>query len=478
MLKQLFPYFLASLFLVWWSSDFVFFWDTIQLGSKHAHFFYENGFQNWILPIEIDSGHPPVFGAMLAICWQIFGRSLAVSHYMMLPFLCGMVYYFYKIASHWFPRKYLHFFLVFCLASPVLLGQAVLVSPDIVLVFFFLMGIFGVQKNALGLLTIASLGLAMTSMRGMMVVVLIYLFYLYENWDEAKESQLFLKLAFLIKKALPFVPSGIFALLFLIYHYVKTGWIGHHADSPWANAFAQVNLIGFAKNVAILGWRMLDFAYLFLWGILFYGLFQQKIKVLWKDQLFRKLLVLFCLSLLVLSPTALLYKGLSGHRYLLPIYISFSFLVAYVIVQIKYAKTLFVIAITALLTGNLWCYPRHIAQGWDATLGHLPYYGLREKMLDFIEKEEIPFQQIGTAFPNIGAMKYLACQDTSDGLVDYDFDQQKYIFYSNVFNDFNEKDFEELEKNWTILKVYKSYPVEVILFQKKDATVKMIGAKN
>ena len=32
-----------------------FFWDTLQLASRHAHFFYENGFSSLFLPNDMDS---------------------------------------------------------------------------------------------------------------------------------------------------------------------------------------------------------------------------------------------------------------------------------------------------------------------------------------------------------------------------------------------------------------------------------------
>ncbi|MEK7253678.1 MAG: hypothetical protein AAB316_02970, partial [Bacteroidota bacterium] len=76
-----------------------FFWDTIQLASKHAHFFYDTDFQSLILPENIDSGHPPAFGMYLALVWKIFGKTLTVSHFAMLPFLWGIVFFILKIGE-------------------------------------------------------------------------------------------------------------------------------------------------------------------------------------------------------------------------------------------------------------------------------------------------------------------------------------------------------------------------------------------
>src|SRR5665811_945241 len=71
---------------------FPFFWDTIQLGSEHAHFFYETNFRIIILPNVIDSGHIPILGIYLASIWTLFGKSLLLSHLAMLPFVLGIVF--------------------------------------------------------------------------------------------------------------------------------------------------------------------------------------------------------------------------------------------------------------------------------------------------------------------------------------------------------------------------------------------------
>ena len=80
MSKKLLPTiltFLTSAIIILLVQDHVFFWDTVQLGAKHAYWYYENNFQSLLLPTEIDSGHPPLFGMYLAFCWLLFGKSLA-----------------------------------------------------------------------------------------------------------------------------------------------------------------------------------------------------------------------------------------------------------------------------------------------------------------------------------------------------------------------------------------------------------------
>ncbi|MBL0080448.1 MAG: hypothetical protein IPP53_15465 [Bacteroidetes bacterium] len=73
-------------FIIWIiaTANNPFFWDTV-LTSKIAQYFYENGFGNLIVPIDLDAGHPPFFQIYLSILWKLFGKSLLVSHLAMLP---------------------------------------------------------------------------------------------------------------------------------------------------------------------------------------------------------------------------------------------------------------------------------------------------------------------------------------------------------------------------------------------------------
>ena len=45
--------------------------------------------------------------------------------------------------------------------------------------------------------------------------------------------------------------------------------------------------------------------------------------------------------------------------------------------------------LAGLISGNLWIYPRNIAQGWDATLAHVPYYNLRIEAINYLDKNNI-----------------------------------------------------------------------------------------
>ena len=469
-----------------------FFWDTVQLGSQHAHFFYENGFSTFLLPDNMDSGHPPIFGFYLAIAWRVFGKTLTVSHLAMLPFLLGIVGQAFKLGEKFLGAWQAIFFPLVLICNPVMASQGVLVSPDVVLVFFFLMGLNNIikrsHKKVYWGLSIAILGLSMISMRGMMVCAVLFLFDMFYN-----RSSEFIRRprSWRINSPLqwmairPYILGGMSALSFLLFHYFKKGWVGYHVNSEWAEAFQIVNFQGFIKNIAILVWRLVDFGHVFIGLIILFCCFLLRGYLRFKKT--KTLVVLLGISVIVLTPTLLLYKGLLAHRYLLPIYLIINLLCLKLISDLKagtWQPLLYTMAFIGLLSGNFWVYPQPISTGWDSTLAHLPYYGLRNEMIQYIDNQGIKHKEVGTAFPNLRPFKLIDLNENStnsdrsaageNNFSPIDFEKNQYIFYSNVMNDFNKKELAILEKDWQVVKKMayvnpcgRADLIEVILYTRK-----------
>lgn len=456
------PFYLLAVVATWLVRDHVFFWDTIQLGSKHAHWYFDNQFAHFLLPPAIDSGHPPTFGMYIASLWLLFGKSLAVSHFAMLPFTLMSIFLLHQIGNYFLGMRNGLWLVTLMCVDPTFAAQSLLVSPDVMLFTFFLLGLYAVLKNKVGWLMIACIGLAAVSMRGMMVVVVLFIFKVVFDTNRP------FKLTFLLKQIAPFVPSGLVAASFLAYHYWQTGWIGYHEDSPWAASFERVDLGGLVKNIALLGWRLLDFGRVFVVLTALMLLFQQwRLNNGFTKQL-KLLLTLNAIALLILCPTLLIYKGLLGHRYLLPIFFLNHLLCLYLIFQQKknWQLGLYAMLFAGLLTGDFWIYPKQVAQGWDATLAHLPYYNLRSEMIQYIEQENIEFGQVGTAFPAIGERKFKELNDLEIGFARVDLAKDKYVFYASVMNDFSDEMLEILEEDWLVVKEIRKGGIEVILYKR------------
>ena len=469
-MRRLLPYALLFLMLLAWTytlQDTPFFWDTVQLGSKHAHYFFENGLDWTALPNEIDSGHPPAFGFYLALMWTVFRKSLIVSHWAMFPFLLSLVWLVYRLGEQLGGREWAFWLLPVVLLDPVVAGQSALVGPDIVLVVFFMLAVWSLLLQRKPWALLAILGLCIISMRGMMTAAALLLWQILSSWQEQR------RFPNLLQQVLVFVPGFVAAACFLWWHYGQTGWIGFHPNSPWAPAFEPVDARQFLKNILAVGWRWLDFGRFFEWAILIYLALQIRFKhavpTQTKAVLIKLTILLFCL-LLFLSPSAFLYHNLSAHRYFLPLFLSFHLLVFYWLINgsasSRLKKGLLILLVIGLGTGNLWIYPRGISMDWDATLAHLPYHQLRTEMLAYIDENNIAYEQIGTAFPNINSGEHLLLNGDQRMFAEKDFTKNRYILSSNVFNDFSEEDYQILEQNWQLLKRLEQGRVWMSLYKK------------
>lgn len=121
----------------------------------------------------------------------------------------------------------------------------------------------------------------------------------------------------------------------------------------------------------------------------------------------------------------------------------------------------------ALALGNLWVYPRGIAMGWDATLAQQPYHPLRARAVAYLEKESIDFQTVGSAFPNLNTGEHLMLNGDRRQFAAKNFEQNKYIFASNIFNDLSENDYDTLRRDWVLMKKWQQARVWVELYRKR-----------
>lgn len=469
--NRLFLCFLIVYSLLWVATcrNF-FFWDTVQLASRHAWWFYDQNFATLLLPDSMDSGHIPFTGFYLALWWKVAGPGLFVSHLAMLPFLVGIVWQATALVKRFFSAGSQFFALAFVLLDPTLLAQSVLVSPDIPLLFFFLWALRSLLGQRYAALAFALTGLVLASMRGMMVAVALCSFHLVlalrgrplRAWAQAG-----------LRVLIPYLPAALIGLAYLALHYHAKGWIGYHTNSPWAAFFQPASPAGMVHNMATLVWRLLDFGRVFLYLLfpLLLWFYLRRNKQTLPE--FRELLTLLVLMGVMLSVSMIYYTGLNGHRYLLPVILCLSWFTAWLLLEggllaSRSRRTFAILALIGLLGGNLWIYPPRISQGWDASLAHLPFYSLHNQMITFLKQRNIPLHEVGTVAPVDVPLRYLIATDDSSSLRYKDFDNQKYIIESNVNNDFTDQELDILWKHWILLKEYRLMGVYTRLYQNPE----------
>ncbi len=439
-----------------------FFWDTVQLASGHASFYYFSNFSTLLLPDTIDSGHPPLLGLYLAGVWKCFGRTLWVSHLSMLPFLFGTVYQAFRLSTYLFEKKWAFLVMCFLLLDATVLAQASLVSPDNLLLFFFLLTVNSIFRRQRGLLFCGILGLGLVSIRGMTLDVALFFFYMVLYRATYPSFRAF------GKDLLPWIMGGCGGMAFLAFHFWMKGWIGYHIDSPWAGSFQFVPIQGFLKNSLVMMWRLLDFGRISVWLCIGWGLF-----VLYKSHMAvrkdtKQLMMLFLFVLSFSAPTFLLYKELNAHRYLIPVYICASLLAANLTIHVIFIhiqnRMWVVVFFVVLLSGNFWVYPDSVSKGWDSSLAYLPYAGLRAKMKAYIAQEKIPFPQVSSQFPNLATFDRQELSGDTTRFSSHMLDSP-YVFYSNVYNDYSDDELDELKQHWKIQKEFCKGQVRVTLYK-------------
>lgn len=470
---RLFPFYAFYGIVIFLSLHFYFFWDKDILNSRQAFWFLKNGFSLLPPPGNIDSGHPPIIGLLLAFLWKLFGISTIAGHLAMLPFALGLVFQFYKFTCYFFKPQSVYKVLFLIMIDTSIMTQLVILTGDLLTLFFFFLSINAVLYKKNYLLVIAVAALALSSSRGMLSCLIVGLFHYYLVFT--KDDGIKLKTKQILDIIPMYLPAFLLITGYSFYHYHKTGWIGYDKNSSWAGCFEVVNFKGFIKNIFILSWRLMDFGRLFVWlaGIYVFILYIRK--QLEIDEKIKILLALIIISLIVYSPPMLVYKILSSHRYILPVFVVIVTLVSYIIFEKLNNKhiqnTIYIILVAGLISGNFWVYPDKIAKGWDATLAHIPYYGLRLKMIQYLDEQKVPFNKVLSDVPNVSPLNYV---DLSG---DYrHFEQEKmeacdYVFYSNIFNNFTDEQIDELKSKWILVKEYKQMQVFVRLYKRPKKSI-------
>lgn len=419
-----------------------FFWDTVQLGSKHAHFFYENGLRWSILPEAIDSGHPPFLGYYIAVCWKLFGKSLYTSHWAMFPFVWLNLYMVWRLARRISDSKLVLFVFAVLIADPVWTAQHLLCSPDVPVFSGFMLVLYGhFERNQL-VRVAGALLLSVGSMRGMMIAAALGV------WELLLLAGPLFSFRLAARVLAAYIPGGVMAATFLLWHLGVAGWTGFHPASPWASAFQQTDLTGMARNMLVTGWRWLDFGRVGLWILFGWLLWLNRARIRSLIEENREWFLLTGCLLLFLTPSAIIYRNLSAHRYFLPVFFSFSLLVvailaASTVISEQKKRIIALLAALVLLSGHYWIYPFGISNDWDCTLVHREFHALRRDAVSWLNNSGADFSEVGTEFPVLNSGEMTELNGDKRMFSEYIPGKSRWVLISNISNDFSQ----ETERN-------------------------------
>jgi hypothetical protein len=437
-----------------------FFWDTVQLGAMQGDWFFQQDFSTLLLPDQIDSGHIPAFGWYLAGLWKVFGQSLLVSHLAMVPWVALVLWQIFRLNSH-ANTTYASLPVLLFLADPVLCSQLTMISPDVVLAGAFLLGLNSILSHQKGWLAISILLLGLISLRGMLVGVGLFIWQIYR----LRLASAPFSAKMLATTLLPYLGGGLVALAYLVFHFKQKGWVVVHADSPWATSFAVGGITAWVKQIAILGWRLLDYGRVFL--LLVLVLAWRRSGWRWDNQIRNQCALVVILGV-VLGVPGILSPGLAQHRYLLPLFLSITWLTTTLLHSAaprSWRAAFYAVGIVGLLSGNCWIYPGDVAQGWDATLAHQFYFEGRNNCKKFLSEENIILAEVGTVFPEVGPLHYRDLNGIAAGFAPLDIARQRYVYYSNVMNDFSDGQLTDFARHWRIIFDYQKGGVIVRVYE-------------
>ncbi|MDO7137349.1 hypothetical protein [Algibacter lectus] len=463
--RELGCFFVLSVIIVLLSLDVGMFWDNVLYGSKIGNHLIQNSLFRWdSIPVSIDNGHPPFLATLLASGWVLFGKSLSISHWMMLPFIFGLLYQLYYFVCFFVEGKYLKiaaFILV--LADPTLLSQLVLISPEIFHLFFFFLALNSILRNNIFFKILGLSLLGIVTFRGMMLCFGVFLIdALIYTVIKKQKIQYFFSKEVLLTYSVAATP----ACLYVAWRYATKGWLISHPLQTWGNALEFSSILdflrNFGRNILVLGYQFTDFGRIVL--LLFIvGTFCIKRKTIdWKK--YNYLLIISVFSTSVIYSTSLIIRNTMGHRYFVISYVALALLAFMLIMEYRAKKIIFSGMLVSLLLGNLIVYPDTFAQGWDASLAHLSYWPIRKEAINYMEEKGIPIGKTASFFPNSTSIDNIDLNGDIRAFEGYSGDET-YVFYSNVYN-LSDEELQELQENYYTLKLFKKNNVRIEIMMK------------
>lgn len=431
------------------------FWDSI-LTSSIAQWFYDNGIQSAIPPLIWDAGHPTIFQIYISTMWKIFGKSLAVSHLSMLPFLWLMVYLFLKIIwSLNISKSAQYIGLSLLLLHPYILTQSTLISYDIIQIPFFLLMLLGILKSKNIFILIGFWGLSACSIRGQMIAITCLVLYSILEYRNLKKN-----IFIILLSVLPFIAWH-------LYHLHITGWMISTPSSTWQGQRDIANFSQIIKNTIGILRAYIDYGAIALTILFLISITYIQRKSLSSSQI--KILLTAIAIDLVLSASIIFFSNPVGHRYFMIIHVGVILFITSLWDQFQWKKSLFTFTIICFISGHFWLYPYPFSNGWDVSLKYTSYEKNRAEFWNYIQEQSIIPENIGSGFP-------LFCSQQQTNLTEghrlIDMTEMKnfnleYIVYSQVCNDMK-----NIITNYTdnhqykMIKSFGKGKTAIILYQK------------
>ena len=473
-IKQINPFLLivilvyAVLGIATWSNCY--FWDVIQQISKEGHWFYETKISSLLIPdnnhlnVSATGYHPPLMGIMIALLWLIFGQALWVSHAFTALWAMLLIYNSWKLILSLFSKKHAGWILLIVLLEPTILSQFAIASPDFILFTAFAISLRAILERKSVLLGIGMFFLCCINMRGVFVGVMLFFAHLYFDYSYSDKKYFFKSFG---KTFVPYLPTLLVLISYFIYYFSQQGWF--FADSEYSEHYTMPqNFRAIVLHFFSFILRSVEFGRFVIWLLAFlfaFILIKKKRKLSATEKTFG-------LFVLLMNGLYFLFVFISqmpfSPRYFMPQFFVLTILVSLFVVKYfdsKKIKISFAGILLFSLSGNFWIYPEKIAQPWDSTLAHLPYYELRKECFDFIDENDFDYNELTAGFCLYGNRRYIELAHEGKFVASTDMNKP-YFIYSNISN-LEDEYVDELKDGtkWIPIKSFSKWPIFITIYQ-------------
>jgi hypothetical protein len=133
----------------------------------------------------------------------------------------------------------------------------------------------------------------------------------------------------------------------------------------------------------------------------------------------------------------------------------------------KKLKNTFITILFFTITGHCWIYPEKIAQCWESTLLHTSYYELRKECFDYIDDNQLDYNDLSAGFCLYGNRGYIELKNEGKKVKAPDL-SAKYFIYSNISN-LEDESVDELKNtaHWIPVKNFKKGCVFITIYKNK-----------
>lgn len=435
---------------------FPFFWDAAY-HAQVALNIYEHNFNTVFPPLDTDAGHPVLFNLYLAVGWKVFGKNLVISHVLQLPFVWGYVYFTWKFIQKYIPQKNQWRVVVLLCTEATLTAQVMSLNPDVAMLCAFFMALYGIHSQKSRYIIAGTALLSLLSIRGWIMGIALFCIDFVHNGLDIKEWRKYVK---------RYIVFAILIVLWLFLHHFYTGrWF---ASEMYKSEFLWSII---PKNAVVFVFRLLDTGRVALWAVVVYFVWRMRKNIMILLSQTHFLLQSALITLIVFFILFVPLTNPIGHRYFMVIYVLLIVWATQKIEESKVKYSTFGIITLFFIAGHFWVYPAPIANGWDSSLAHVPYFRLKNNVLQYVKSKNIPFSQVYT-YPPLQKSEYFTklSKEKTENLPllnDENWKTAPYILYSNVSNSFNRKELNLLQKNYTPIFSQKSGLVKCVLYQKK-----------